>query len=276
MQMSFYFSDTAVLLFDFWSVHTPTGMVLSVLVILLLSMLYEAVKMGKAVLLRRALRALPPSLSQDPLLEPEEGAPSPTQGGAGLHGDAGSDVLQRLDLPWGHRGLHSGLFRGVPPARSGLVTSHGMLHAFCCLSGIAAVTLLGLSSCAVQDAAPRDLLWGLAQLRVGIAGEGEPHGQPCATVLWWLSPGLRELWLGDDGGGVLSVSSPHHRKVHAGWNGNGAVMGMGTHRTGTPVPSCPALPCTKPLFTQCLLGRTGVLMGPPPAQCFRDGVGAAP
>ncbi|KAM8995954.1 protein SLC31A2 isoform 1-T1 [Guaruba guarouba] len=77
MQMSFYFSDTAVLLFDFWSVHTPTGMVLSVLVILLLSMLYEAIKMGKAVLLRRAL---PPSLSQDPLLEPEEGVPSPTQG----------------------------------------------------------------------------------------------------------------------------------------------------------------------------------------------------
>ncbi|XP_010019878.1 PREDICTED: probable low affinity copper uptake protein 2, partial [Nestor notabilis] len=62
--MSFYFSDKAVLLFDFWSVHTPTGMVLSVLVILLLSMLYEAIKMGKAVLLRRALRALPPSLSQ--------------------------------------------------------------------------------------------------------------------------------------------------------------------------------------------------------------------
>uniref|UniRef100_A0A8B9G177 Copper transport protein n=1 Tax=Amazona collaria TaxID=241587 RepID=A0A8B9G177_9PSIT len=66
LQMSFYFSDTAVLLFDFWSVHTPTGMVLSVLVILLLSMLYEAIKMGKAVLLRRAL---PPSLSQDPLLD---------------------------------------------------------------------------------------------------------------------------------------------------------------------------------------------------------------
>uniref|UniRef100_A0A8C0I913 Copper transport protein n=1 Tax=Bubo bubo TaxID=30461 RepID=A0A8C0I913_BUBBB len=27
--MSFYFSDTAVLLFDFWSVHTPTGAVLA-------------------------------------------------------------------------------------------------------------------------------------------------------------------------------------------------------------------------------------------------------
>uniref|UniRef100_A0A8D2MHF7 Copper transport protein n=1 Tax=Zonotrichia albicollis TaxID=44394 RepID=A0A8D2MHF7_ZONAL len=31
--MTFYFSDTVVLLFDFWSVHSPTGMVLSVLVI---------------------------------------------------------------------------------------------------------------------------------------------------------------------------------------------------------------------------------------------------
>ncbi|XP_037256226.1 protein SLC31A2 [Falco biarmicus] len=72
MQMSFYFSDTAVLLFDFWSVHTPTGMALSVLVILLLSMLYEAVKMGKAVLLRRALLALPHSLSREALVEPEE------------------------------------------------------------------------------------------------------------------------------------------------------------------------------------------------------------
>uniref|UniRef100_A0A8C4UAK8 Copper transport protein n=1 Tax=Falco tinnunculus TaxID=100819 RepID=A0A8C4UAK8_FALTI len=67
--MSFYFSDTAVLLFDFWSVHTPTGMALSVLVILLLSMLYEAVKMGKAVLLRRALLALPHSLSREALVD---------------------------------------------------------------------------------------------------------------------------------------------------------------------------------------------------------------
>ncbi|XP_050763970.1 probable low affinity copper uptake protein 2 [Gymnogyps californianus] len=78
--MSFYFSDTAVLLFDFWSVHTPTGMALSVLVILLLSMLYEAVKMGKAVLLRRALLALPRSLSRESLAEPEEGGTGPAQG----------------------------------------------------------------------------------------------------------------------------------------------------------------------------------------------------
>ncbi|NXR20545.1 COPT2 protein, partial [Cinclus mexicanus] len=51
---------------------SPAGMVLSVLVILLLSVLYEAVKMGKAVLLQRALLALPRSLSQEALTEPQE------------------------------------------------------------------------------------------------------------------------------------------------------------------------------------------------------------
>ncbi|NXS59907.1 COPT2 protein, partial [Brachypteracias leptosomus] len=58
---------------------SPAGMVLSVVVILLLSMLYEAVKMGKAVLLRRALLALPLSLSHENLVEPQEGDTGPTQ-----------------------------------------------------------------------------------------------------------------------------------------------------------------------------------------------------
>ncbi|NWY96828.1 COPT2 protein, partial [Loxia curvirostra] len=59
---------------------SPAGMVLSVLVILLLSVLYEAVKMGKAVLLRRALLALPRSLSHEALTEPQEGDSDPAQG----------------------------------------------------------------------------------------------------------------------------------------------------------------------------------------------------
>ncbi|NWS90400.1 COPT2 protein, partial [Toxostoma redivivum] len=62
---------------------SPAGMVLSVLVILLLSVLYEAVKMGKAVLLQRALLALPRSLSQEALTQPQEGDSrdsSPAQG----------------------------------------------------------------------------------------------------------------------------------------------------------------------------------------------------
>ncbi|NWU26036.1 COPT2 protein, partial [Dyaphorophyia castanea] len=63
---------------------SPAGMVLSVLVILLLSVLYEALKMGKAVLLRRALLALPRSLSQEALTEPQEGHGGPTQGSPSL------------------------------------------------------------------------------------------------------------------------------------------------------------------------------------------------
>ncbi|NXW80064.1 COPT2 protein, partial [Hirundo rustica] len=59
---------------------SAAGMALSVLVILLLSVLYEAVKMGKAVLLRRALLALPRSLSQEALTEPREGDSDPAQG----------------------------------------------------------------------------------------------------------------------------------------------------------------------------------------------------
>lgn len=55
-------------------------MLLSVLVILLLSMLYEAIKTGKAVLLRRALLALPRGLSRESLVESEEGNTHPAQG----------------------------------------------------------------------------------------------------------------------------------------------------------------------------------------------------
>ncbi|NXQ33655.1 COPT2 protein, partial [Alaudala cheleensis] len=68
---------------------SPAGMVLSVLVILLLSVLYEALKMGKAVLLRRALLALPRSLSQEALSQealsqPQEGDSGPAQGSPSL------------------------------------------------------------------------------------------------------------------------------------------------------------------------------------------------
>uniref|UniRef100_A0A8B9WKJ0 Copper transport protein n=1 Tax=Bos mutus grunniens TaxID=30521 RepID=A0A8B9WKJ0_BOSMU len=63
-QMHFIFSDEAVLLFDFWSVHSPTGMALSVLVILLLAVLYESIKVGKARLLYQALMNLSIPTSQ--------------------------------------------------------------------------------------------------------------------------------------------------------------------------------------------------------------------
>ncbi|XP_077163209.1 protein SLC31A2 isoform X2 [Paroedura picta] len=46
-------------------------MVLSVLIIMLLSVLYEAIKVGRAKLLQRTMPALAPSLSQETLEEPE-------------------------------------------------------------------------------------------------------------------------------------------------------------------------------------------------------------
>ncbi|XP_026513112.1 probable low affinity copper uptake protein 2 [Terrapene carolina triunguis] len=74
MQMYFYFSDKVVLLFDFWNVHTPAGMVLSVLVVLLLAALYEAIKISKTKLLCQTILAIPTTLSQESLGEPETGS----------------------------------------------------------------------------------------------------------------------------------------------------------------------------------------------------------
>ncbi|XP_032020800.1 protein SLC31A2 isoform X2 [Hylobates moloch] len=71
MAMHFIFSDTAVLLFDFWSVHSPAGMALSVLVLLLLAVLYEGIKVGKAKLLNQLLVNLPTSISQQTIAETE-------------------------------------------------------------------------------------------------------------------------------------------------------------------------------------------------------------
>ncbi|XP_036035830.1 probable low affinity copper uptake protein 2 isoform X2 [Onychomys torridus] len=72
MAMHFIFSDEAVLLFDFWRVHSPTGMALSVLVVLLLAVLYEGIKVGKAKLLHKTLENLPSTTSQQLILEPEQ------------------------------------------------------------------------------------------------------------------------------------------------------------------------------------------------------------
>ncbi|XP_053421562.1 probable low affinity copper uptake protein 2 isoform X1 [Nycticebus coucang] len=69
MAMHFIFSDKVVLLFDFWSVHSPAGMALSVLVVLLLAVLYEGIKVGKAKLLQQVLVSLPISISQQVITE---------------------------------------------------------------------------------------------------------------------------------------------------------------------------------------------------------------
>ncbi|XP_051534008.1 probable low affinity copper uptake protein 2 [Myxocyprinus asiaticus] len=47
MNMHFEGSSNVTLLFDFWSVHGPAGMVLSVFVVLLLTVFYELLKVWK-------------------------------------------------------------------------------------------------------------------------------------------------------------------------------------------------------------------------------------
>ncbi|XP_075691497.1 protein SLC31A2 [Rhinoderma darwinii] len=59
MQMHFIFSDNVTLLFDFWTVQTLAGLVLSFMVVLLLTVLYELSKVWKSNLLTRVLQTLP-------------------------------------------------------------------------------------------------------------------------------------------------------------------------------------------------------------------------
>ncbi|XP_053551387.1 probable low affinity copper uptake protein 2 [Bombina bombina] len=59
MHMYFIFSEKLTLLFDFWTVETLGGLVLSFLVVLLLTVLYEVSKVWKSNILTRVLLTLP-------------------------------------------------------------------------------------------------------------------------------------------------------------------------------------------------------------------------
>ncbi|KAJ7307986.1 hypothetical protein JRQ81_008485 [Phrynocephalus forsythii] len=92
MPMYFYFSDKVVLLFDFWKVHSPAGMVLSVVVIALLAVLYEAIKVAKAKVILRTAPILGSSLSREILRETEQGSTD-----AGAEQPAGAS---KNPFPW--------------------------------------------------------------------------------------------------------------------------------------------------------------------------------
>ncbi|XP_017348329.1 probable low affinity copper uptake protein 2 [Ictalurus punctatus] len=78
MQMHFEASSSVTLLFDFWSVHGPGGMVLSVLVVLLLTVLYEFLKVWKNVLSKQSEPHLAPSVPVSFSTSPEVGHPEST------------------------------------------------------------------------------------------------------------------------------------------------------------------------------------------------------
>ncbi|XP_035246829.1 probable low affinity copper uptake protein 2 isoform X1 [Anguilla anguilla] len=148
--MHFEDSSNVTLLFHFWDVHGPAGMVLSVFLVLLLTVFYELLKVWKIWLgegpvsppapppssteslgSSTALGSGPPlesSLSESSLTPPDrdpthkkklaDAHPADVRprrpGDARLPADAVRHVLQRLDLPGGHRGLPDRLLPGLP------------------------------------------------------------------------------------------------------------------------------------------------------------------
>ncbi|XP_043914642.1 probable low affinity copper uptake protein 2 [Protopterus annectens] len=70
MPMHFYFSDKVTLLFEFWDVSNVSGMALSLLVVLLMAVLYEVIKVGKAVF-HHDMRSLKMSASWEAVGESE-------------------------------------------------------------------------------------------------------------------------------------------------------------------------------------------------------------
>ncbi|XP_036385086.1 probable low affinity copper uptake protein 2 [Megalops cyprinoides] len=67
MSMHFEDSSSVTLLFDFWDVHGPAGMALSVFVVLLLTVFYELLKVWKIWLGERSsLAPTPPPPSPSP------------------------------------------------------------------------------------------------------------------------------------------------------------------------------------------------------------------
>ncbi|XP_073333959.1 protein SLC31A2 [Pagrus major] len=61
MSMTFGVSSSVTLLFDFWDVHGPAGMVLSVFVVLLLTVFYEVLKVWRVWLGSKSKLAQPKS-----------------------------------------------------------------------------------------------------------------------------------------------------------------------------------------------------------------------
>ncbi|XP_012719626.1 probable low affinity copper uptake protein 2 [Fundulus heteroclitus] len=61
MQMTFEASSSVTLLFDFWDVHGPAGMVLSVFFVLVLTVFFEILKVWRVWLSSNSQLAQPPS-----------------------------------------------------------------------------------------------------------------------------------------------------------------------------------------------------------------------
>ncbi|CAN9504762.1 unnamed protein product [Ophioblennius macclurei] len=92
MQMTFYMSSSVTLLFDFWDVQGPAGMVLSVFVVLLLTVFYEVLKVWRVWLSSSSKLARP----QVPYASPPS---SRSDDGSILDGSPSESSLTPMELP---------------------------------------------------------------------------------------------------------------------------------------------------------------------------------
>ncbi|XP_076016113.1 protein SLC31A2 [Genypterus blacodes] len=96
MSMTFEASSSVTLLFDFWSVHGPAGMVLSVFVVLLLTVFYEVLKVWRLWLGAGSRPASPGSLYS---LPHSISAEDPSDGGAVLGSAHSESSLTPIQTP---------------------------------------------------------------------------------------------------------------------------------------------------------------------------------
>ncbi|RVE65416.1 hypothetical protein OJAV_G00116330 [Oryzias javanicus] len=71
MRMTFGVSSSVTLLFDGWDVHSPAGMVLSVLLVLLLTLFYEVLKVWRVWLSASQLAVRAPACTAPPSMHSE-------------------------------------------------------------------------------------------------------------------------------------------------------------------------------------------------------------
>lgn len=79
MSMTFDTSSSVTLLFDFWDVHGVAGMLLSVAVVFLLTLLYEVLKVSRIWLSHRFQKSAAPPGESSPVLDstPSESSMTP-------------------------------------------------------------------------------------------------------------------------------------------------------------------------------------------------------
>lgn len=121
MPMTFEVSSSVTLLFDFWDVHSPAGMALSVLVVLLLTVFYEVLKVWR-VRLGNGVQPPPP-------LPPRPQSPSQVS-----HGSDCNSMLEGSPS-------ESSLYPFQPQHSAGSTSSRILLHGVQTLLHLVQVTL---------------------------------------------------------------------------------------------------------------------------------------